>query len=565
VLTQLVAGLVMLSVLVVIHEFGHFLVARLCGVGVPVFSVGMGPRLFGFRIGETDYRLSALPIGGYVQMSGADPFGAEDPDSYVPPEKDFMKKPIWQRLAILFAGPAFNLALPFVVFTGVMMLGEPQPDTTIGLVELDSPAAMRGVQPGERVTAINGVAVTTWRDAYEVMSDSAESDVTLTLLSDSGTRDIRFEAGGDDGRVSLSSLGIEWMSLSSRVGVLDPDSPAGRAGLQTGDGITAVDGEPVSTWVELQDALNSGVEHSLSYRRALAVDDGEANDISEGTVTVIADPAWQPPVDSAWAGAWGLEPIMLYVRGYTDDSRARDGGVQLGDRFAAIDGERVRQWEDLTEKVRRTAPPPEENTSGGCGEEEPFDAERPLRLTVVRDGELTDLTLTPRMQREASGPVIYYRPLIGVKQDPNAYTQGAMVAKHYGFGPAAARATEEVRMVFSGTLTVLGQTFTGDRRLDEAVGGPVAIFAMAGESAKSSWFDFVRLMGAISLSLGIVNLLPVPVLDGGQILFYTIEGIRGRPLSLRLRERIQMVGVLLLVALVLVVTFNDITRVLTGG
>ncbi|MBW1879720.1 MAG: site-2 protease family protein, partial [Deltaproteobacteria bacterium] len=133
-LVKILAGLVMLSVLVIIHEFGHFVVARLFRVGVPVFSVGMGPRVGGFRWKGTDYRLSALPIGGYVQLAGADPFGEEDPDAYVDPAEDFMQKPVWQRFLVMLAGPAANLALPLLILSAILMAGEQRPDTVIGMV-----------------------------------------------------------------------------------------------------------------------------------------------------------------------------------------------------------------------------------------------------------------------------------------------------------------------------------------------------------------------------------------------------------------------------------------------
>ena len=155
-LSSLLAGLVAIGILVVLHEFGHFLFAKLFGVGVPVFSVGMGPRLFGFHFRGTDYRISALPLGGYVRMSGADPFGEEDPDEVVAPEEDFMRKPIWQRLLIMFAGPLFNLAFPFVVFTIVLMLGEPRSVSEIGLVLEDTPAFDAGLREGDHVVAVDG-------------------------------------------------------------------------------------------------------------------------------------------------------------------------------------------------------------------------------------------------------------------------------------------------------------------------------------------------------------------------------------------------------------------------
>jgi regulator of sigma E protease len=255
---------------------------------------------------------------------------------------------------------------------------------------------------------------------------------------------------------------------------------------------------------------------------------------------------------------------MLFVRGFTEDSAARDAGIALDDRIHAVDGRPVDGWWDLVSLVGAVAPPPQENVASGCNEEPPAAQARSLTLEVVREGRLVEVAFTPRMRREVVRTLIYWRPLMGVIQDPNAYVRGALVQKRYTPARAATRATEEVGDVFAGTLTVLGQMFTGQRKMKETIGGPVAIFTMAGESAQRSWFEFVRLMGGISIGLGIVNLLPVPVLDGGHIVFYAIEGLRGRPLSLRLRERIQMIGVLFLVALVLVVTFNDLTGVLGG-
>ena len=146
IVAKLAAGLVMLSVLVVVHEFGHFVVARIFGVGVPVFSVGMGPRLFGFHYGGTDYRVSALPVGGYVQMSGADPFGEQDVAQDVPEDEDFMRKPVWQRLIIMLAGPGVNIALPFVLFTVLLMMGRPDWNSRVGAVLPGTPAEEAGFQ-----------------------------------------------------------------------------------------------------------------------------------------------------------------------------------------------------------------------------------------------------------------------------------------------------------------------------------------------------------------------------------------------------------------------------------
>lgn len=561
-LTKIVAGLVMLSVLVVVHELGHFLVARLFRIAVPVFSIGMGPRLFGFRLGETDYRISAIPVGGYVQLAGADPFGGDDPDDDVPDEHRFEKKPIWQRLLVMFAGPGSNLLLPFVVFTGVLMAGEPQPDAHVGLVHPDSVAEQVGFEPGDRIVAVEGRPVDAWIELQMRLESGLTGDVDVMV--DRGGREVALTVPAsalefdEEGWIDLESLGVAWRAISTRVGIDDPTSPAARAGLKTGDGILSVDGVAVETWTELERALSTGDRHEVAWRRA----DGDR--IVEGTATLQADPLWSARPGERWDARFGLAPIMLFVRGFTDDSAAREAGVQLDDRLLAVDGTPVVGWWDLVDLVGAATPPPVENASGGCGGDEIVAEARSLRLSVVRAGQVVELDFRPRMRREVIRTTIFYRPLIGVVQDPNAWVTGALVEKRYSVGQAVSRASQEVGAVFKGTLTVLAQMFTGDRKVKESLGGPVAIFTLAGESAERSWFEFVRLLGGISIGLGVVNLLPVPVLDGGHILFYGLEWVRGRPLSLRLRERIQMIGVLMLVALVLVVTFNDITGVLGG-
>ncbi len=159
-----VAGVVMIGVLVIVHEAGHYVVARLFKVGTPVFSIGMGPRIFGFRFWDTDFRISLLPIGGYVRMSGADAFGEEDAEGWANPEEDFMRKPVWQRLLIMLAGPAANLILPFLLFTGIYMLGMPMPDSVVGVVRPGSVAEQAGIRSGDEIVAVAGSEVSKWKE-----------------------------------------------------------------------------------------------------------------------------------------------------------------------------------------------------------------------------------------------------------------------------------------------------------------------------------------------------------------------------------------------------------------
>jgi len=228
---------------------------------------------------------------------------------------------------------------------------------------------------------------------------------------------------------------------------------------------------------------------------------------------------------------------------------AAAAGIRPDDRLYRVDGHPVRTWSDLTSLVGATVE-----------EAGPDATPRALTVDLVRQGELVTLQFTPSVERDIVRGTVRYRPLMGIQQYPDAWRAAPEVKKYYGLLEAVPRATEEGMMVLKGTLGVLGSLFTGELEPSESIGGPIEIFRAAGEGAKAGIFTFARLMGTISFSLGIINLLPVPVLDGGQIVFYAIEGIRGRPLSLELRERVQMVGVLALVAIMLMVTVMDVNR-----
>lgn len=544
---NLLAGLVMIGVLVVIHELGHFLFAKLFRIDVPVFSVGMGPRLFGFRWRETDYRVSALPIGGYVQMAGADPFGEEDAASGVDPDHDFMKKPVWQRLVVMFAGPAFNLVLPFIVFTIVLMAGEPQSAPVVGLVIEGSPAERIGIVEGDRIVAVDDRPVEVFSDLIRVLESEPERDHRLALARGESVVLPGGSVGfAPNGLVDMESVGVLSSARSSRIGVDDAASPAGRAGLITGDFVTHVDGAEVRTWTDLVRAL-SGSEHELTYLR---VTDGER---ASATARIARDEGWSPPADDAWANAWGLVPVMVYVGRVRDGSPAMAAGIRPLDRVWAIDGTSIRSWSDLTRQIAAS-------TEGRSEEQGP----RPISVELVRGTERLTVTLTPRVTREVIRGEPQYRPIAGIERHPTAYVDGPTAQKYYAFTEAVPEAIRQGAEVFGVTMGVLGRLLTFDLKPQEALGGPVEIFRAAGAGAEAGFHSFARLLGTISFSLGIVNLLPVPVLDGGQIVFYTIEGIRGRPLPLALRERVQMVGVLALAALMLLITVMDVNRWLGG-
>jgi len=547
----------MIAILVFIHEFGHFIVAKFCGVHVKVFSIGFGRRLVGFDFKGTEYRLSVLPFGGYVQMAGADPFGTgeEDDDWLEDPESAFLRRPVWQRLLVVSAGPAFNLALPLVLFTALLMAGEPQPANGVGTIVRDGLAAEAGMLPGDVISEIDGVSTGSWNAIAKQMSGWEAGAHSLTVARDDVSRrlDVVYDPDASKG------IGISYLRPDAVAGVDDPSSPAGVAGVQTGELITSIAGREVIDWLQLKNALQeagSEVEVGLDDGRVVSMQQSEWRPMD---TVLLMDPA----------ARWGLTPTTLFVGGVgetlskdsTDllagcrpvatktESPAHQAGLQPGDRFLRIDGLLIQAWSDVLEGVQ--------STMDGEGDSA---TARAVRLEVVRDGNVLDLSLTPQVIRDTNALGRYYfRPVLGVTR-MGALVDGPQVRVFYSFPDALARAWNETKRLSSHVIEQIGKLVTGAAAVQKSLGGPVEMVRQASSAAAQGIFVWARLMGMLSISLGIINLLPVPLLDGGQFLFYAVEGLRGRPLSLAIRERAQQIGVLFLVLLMMSVLFFDLRR-----
>jgi RIP metalloprotease RseP len=549
--SSLFAGLFMISFLVLVHEAGHFVFARWFGVGVPVFSLGMGPRLFGFVWRGTDYRVSALPVGGYVQMSGADPFGEEDTSAFIDPAEDFMRKPVWQRLVVMAAGPGVNLVLPFVLFTLLLMGGRPEVDSKLGAVHPGTIAAEAGVQVGDRIVAVDGQAVVVWHDALLLLAERAASGsdapVELLLEREGTQREVQLPAAAvvaaPSGELDLAVLGVEPYLYAAVISPESSASPAALAGLQRGDMITEVDGVEVADWTALVAALGPAAQHAVRYKRFV----GE--EIVEQDTTLVFNADYAVP-RLLHSNVWGVVPAMLVVEQVVEGSPAEAAGLLEGDRLVSVDGFEVATFGQFMDRVSRSK-------QGGVVRE--------LEVGVTRDGVPIAARLTPQVKVVAGDPA--ERPIIGVSALYREPGPVAHASKYYTLLEALPRALDLTWDVVRQTLQILGNIFSMESDWRENVGGPIAIFYVAGAVAELGFFRYAETLGVISISLGLINLLPVPVLDGGQILFYLIEGVRGRPVSLELRERAQMLGVLALVVIMLFVVFNDISRLpfYTGG
>jgi regulator of sigma E protease len=432
-------GILSLGVMVLVHEFGHFLAAKLLGVRVEVFSIGFGTRLLGRRRGDTDYRLSALPLGGYVKMAGDTP-GTEL--SGAPWE--FLSKPRWQRTLIVLAGPAMNLLTAVALLTGLFafhyerdaFLDQP---AVIGAVEPDSPAAKAGLQPEDRIIRYGPLREPTWEqvlletavgtgDSVAIEVERAGAHLSLALPLSRAERDARARTGW------LPKMHLMVQGVSAGL-------PAERAGLRRGDQVLAVDGEPM--WLRPE----------------------------------------QPNLFS----------------------------------------QRVQQSEG-----------------------------KPLRLTIEREGGTLDVTVAPVFGDHPDGK----RWILGVTVGPPKVRKELTLAQAFGV------AVRESVTLTGQMLGLVGRLMTGRASL-HGVQGPVGIAAVSGEVGERGGAQAITyLLAAISLSLGILNLLPIPILDGGHIVFFAIEGALRRDVSLRVKEISYNVAFVFLLLLAAVVMYNDIARIL---
>ena len=422
----LVYFLIVIGILVFVHEFGHFIVAKRAGVRVEKFSLGMGPKIPGlsFTKGDTEYVISALPLGGYVKMAGENP----DEEATGAPD-EFPSKTVWQRAKIAAAGSLTNILVAFLLMPVVYMVGTyAEGPAKVGFVEKGSPAERAGFQAGDEIEEINGRRISDWTKALSLIAVNPDTNVTVTVER-SGEKKVltlRPEAATE---LKIGTAGL-MPDMPAEVGRLRPGLPAEKAGLQAQDKILAVNGVTIYHWNQF----------------SLAVKD-----------------------------------------------------------------------------------------SGG----------KELTLLIERGGQRREQAVTPIM--DGGRYVIGVEPYI------------RMVFKKYGF-------LESLNLGFRRTLETADLTFITLRKLVsfqlsiKTLGGPVMIAQMSGQAAAAGLSSFIALMATISLSLGMLNLLPIPVLDGGLLVFLAIEAVRKKPLSRRVMEVSQTVGAGLLISLIAVVSYNDVMR-----
>ena len=542
VLSYVWAFVLLLSILVFIHELGHFLVARACGVRVLKFSIGFGPpigfgrhRLAWTRNG-TEFVIAWFPLGGFVKMLGENPDEADDPEIAVYPGQSLPEKNTWQKLAIVFAGPAANLILPVIVFTAMLGIGLPRPIAVIGSVEPGSPAAQAGLHTGDQITEVAGKPVTWWSDIEDAIRDRAGHQVAVTVdrggAASSAQLDVQRRSITDEfGQpVEVGWIGIEHARPAAMLGITSSESPAAAAGLRSGDLVEAVNGAPVETWDDF----------AIAYAAATG---GEVKlDVLNGSVqpetrTTVAVPALGT-VDQL-----GVVPATVLVATVAEDSAADRGGLQSGDLIVAVDGVPLVSFDSFREIVR---------TSGG----------RELALSYARNGELQTVSIAPTLEEYDAGfGVKEPRYLVGITPQMNSLSLPGATSLDRVTNPLVAvpRAVGMTLEVTKSFVRGLGKIVTGEVSRKQ-LAGPIGIAEIAGKAYQAGWETYVSILVFISINLGILNLLPIPVLDGGQAVIYAIEGVRRAPLSLRTREIVSQLGLTLLLLLMGFAIWNDHSR-----
>ncbi|MGH9729931.1 MAG: RIP metalloprotease RseP [Candidatus Acidiferrales bacterium] len=433
----IVAAIVGLGIMVFVHEWGHFMAARICGVRVDVFSLGYGNRIFGWKRGNTDYRISVFPLGGYVKMAGDNP--AEE-RSGAPDE--FLAKPRWQRLFVILAGPFMNFVLAFVLLWGLYNVGIPVPKYThqpavVAGVPPNSPVAAAGIQAGDKIVAIDNTPVSNWGDAVSAPSVIPGKEISVQFERNGKTLSAKIKIPQD---LTDASNVLGFPKERVIVDAVDRGLPAAKAGLKTGDEIASVDGTPPADFAAVQNLI--------------------------------------------------------------------------------------------------------QNSPG-----------KPVHLLVRRNGAEIPMTMTPVDTDPGDG---------GGKRWVVGYTHiTETVRESYPFFAAAAQSWDRNVTMTRQILSVVGALVAGKMSI-KSLAGPVGIVQMSTEAAKLGFAEYIIFMAFLSVDLGILNLLPIPILDGGHVLMLAIEGSLRRDLSIAVKERFVTVGLVFLLAVFGFVMYYDVVRLLPG-
>jgi regulator of sigma E protease len=549
---EILAVVFLIGILVFVHEFGHFIVGKIFGFGVETFSIGFGPRIFGIRKSGTDYRLSIIPLGGYVKFAGTVP-SEPVPDRFV--GKEIYKKPVWQRALMTFAGPFANLLLAIVAYSYLGGVGIKHEAPVVGQTRPGGVAEKAGFLPGDEITSIAGKQINKWSELVTSISASGGEEIEIKWLREGQVKSAylvpEYEETEDikGNNKKVGRIGISHGFLPSKIAVIH-DSKAQDLGFNTGMHIYSLSASGVRSTVKTFHELvakvgamyKSNATNILLHTKGLGSTDDK---IVDAPVVLSFD---------------GIKPIKGITNNYLVGANIfKQLGIsdtsltiaKVSDKFA---GSAIKQG-DFVEKI------------GGSLVTDIFDLQyflvenkKPeVEVGVVREGKLVEfsLKLNPVEIQKAKGKDIFYAfpgQFMGERIKPKPYVEkydGALASVWYGVKHSLKLSGEIV-----GALIGL---ITGDVPLG-ALGGPMLIAKVAGESAALGLTAYLGTLAIISINLCMINLFPIPVLDGGQLVMLAAEAVKGSMLSEAAIENYQKIGFVMVMGLVLLSTYNDLGR-----
>ncbi len=552
----------LLGGVIAIHEFGHFIFAKWAGIRVDMFSIGFGPKLWSRKWGETEYILSLIPLGGFVKIYGQDPEElANDPEPK--PERAFVKKSLPQKISVLFGGPLFNYLLAILIFAILAMAGiEKLPPVATRVVN-DTPAHQAGLRSGDVIVSVGGMATKTFEDVAEQIIRAPEKNLRFSLLREGVPTELDVKIQKEP---ALTAYGED-----SIAGTLDGINPFAREalvattlaehpwGFRTGDKIVEVNGNPVRSWEEVEKNIGQALASSSAALNFKAERKSETVALTSGDIRALAQKSKKD------AGVFlenaGLHNPELFVGEVLKDGAASQAGLRAGDRVASVNGKKIYSFEHLRSRIQETGHDVAK-LAKEQGKEPNFD--QALKLEIEREGKLQTLVSSIRASKEKN--------LLG--ENVILYNIGIISAGRLArpTNPIVERTLNPFKALWIGTIesanhtamTVIGlkKLVFGEVSM-KTMGGPILIGKLAGDTfSERGWQDFLRFMAIISISLGVFNLLPLPILDGGHIVFAVIESLRGKPLSQSVQQATLKVGLSLILILMVFAIFNDISRVL---
>lgn len=541
---DLVYFAIVVSVLIFVHELGHFVFAKLFGVKVLMFSIGFGPKVLRLRGRETEYCVGVLPLGGFVKML------EENRQEQVLPEdkqRTFDAQSVWKRAIIVLAGPAMSLLFPVLLYVGVFA-GESQfTPPTVGVV-LPNHAAYGRLYPGDRVLEIDGVRISTFAELQRTVRKSPGKELELKVFRDNQHVDVTITP---DERVTtralgivdrVGSIGIKPHRHAAVIGVLSNTSPAYRAGLRTFDVITEVRGQTVETYADLEKLIkdNRGETVPVTYLRPARVENalGQLGDIyvyESGLAALTPETTGADLTERT-----GMEIGVLYVADVTAGSPEERAGIQRGDRILTVDDVELSSW-SMYEEIMLQMPV------------------RAHRVAWLRGTQRMSAEVVPHTERLVDEyGTTPPRPVLRARNWAPTVPEDAVARPslfRYALPAAFDETTDVIRFIVAG----IEQIARGQLDLS-TIGGPVSVYDIIVQERQKGASYLLWAMAVISINLGLINLLPIPALDGGHLMFLGIEALSRRPVPLRVREVASLFGLIALVVIMGLAVKNDVEK-----